>query len=151
MTNAVLADLDRAFSALYEACVPPDRLLRASLLQLLYSIRSERQLVERIEFDPLFRWFVGLSINGTVSKNGKVRKIAVPPEVAASVGYAISQRLRKRIEEGFGWMKTVGGLAQVKARGLAKVRAVFVFGVAAYSLVRLPKLLAPIGDVCLDG
>ena len=100
---------------------------------------------------PAVRWFVGLSINGTVSKNGKVRKIAVPPEVAASVGYAISQRLRKRIEEGFGWMKTVGGLAQVKARGLAKVRAVFVFGVAAYSLVRLPELLAPIGDVCLDG
>ncbi len=92
-----------------------------------------------------------VAINGTVSKNGKVRKIAVPPEVAASVGYAISQRLRKRIEEGFGWTKTVGGLAQVKARGLAKVRAVFVFGVAAYSLVRLPKLLAPIGDVCLDG
>ena len=92
-----------------------------------------------------------VAINGTVSKNGKVRKTAVPDEIAASLRYAISQRLRKRIEEGFGWTKTVGGLAQVKARGLAKVRAVFVFGVAAYSLVRLPKLLAPIGDVCLDG
>ena len=326
LTNAALADLDRAFSALYEGCgrpsIPPERLLRATLLQLLYSIRSERQLVERIEFDLLFRWFVGLSIdetvfdastfsknrdrlltqdiaqgflssllaqpevktssecraffrrrdlaqglgvdeelsaqgrlgraavagaqrrgglpqneaverdarlddgpdarlfrkgdgqesrlsylghalmenrnglvvgaqatlatgtaereaaarlserlpegatlgadknydaeafveglkargiephvaiNGTVSKNGKVRKTAVPDDVAASLGYAISQRLRKRIEESFGWSKTVGGLAQMKVRGLAKVQAVFVFGVAAYNLVRLPS------------
>ena len=332
LTNAALADLDRAFSSLYEGCgrpsVPPERLLRATLLQLLYSIRSERQLVERIEFDLLFRWFVGLSIdetvfdastfsknrdrlltqeiaqgflssllaapevkgllsaehfsvdgtllkawasmksfrpkdgsgeppspgrngeadfrktkrsnethasttdpdarlyrkgdgqesrlaylghalmenrsglvvaaeatlatgtaereaaarfserlpegatlgadknydaeafveglkargiephvavNGTVSKTGKARKTAVPPEVAASLGYAISQRLRKRIEESFGWGKAVGGLTQVKVRGLDKVRAVFVFAMAAYNIVRLPTLLAPTG------
>jgi transposase len=341
LANAALAELDGAFSVLYEACgrpsIPPERLLRATLLQLLYSIRSERQLAERLEFDMLFRWFVGLSIdekvfdastfsknrdrlltqeiaqrflssllalpevkgllsaehfsvdgtllkawasmksfrpkslssggdprtgsgeaalagpqrradfrktkwsnethasttdpdarlfrkgdgqesrlsylghalmenrsglvvaaeatlgtgtaereatarlserlpegatlgadknydaeafveglktrgiephvaiNGTVSKTGIVRKTAVPNEVAASLGYAISQRLRKRIEESFGWK---GGLAQVKVRGLAKVRAVFVFGIAAYNLVRLPKLLAPRGDVC---
>ena len=63
-----------------------------------------------------------IAINGTVSKHGKTRKTAVP-SVAASVRYAISQRLRKRIEEGFGWTKTVGGLTQVKLRGLAKVRA----------------------------
>src|ERR1700733_8382249 len=78
-TNAALSDLDGAFSALYEACgrpsIPPERLLRATLLQLLYSIRSERQLVERLEFDLLFRWFVGLSIDekvfdaSTFSKN----------------------------------------------------------------------------------
>ena len=333
--NAALAELDRAFSTLYEGCgrpsIPPERLLRATLLQLLYSIRSERQLVERLEFDILFRWFVGLSldeavfdastfsknrdrlltheiaqgflssllglpevkgllsaehfsaygtvlkawasmksfrpkdgsgeppspgrngeadfrktkrsnethasttdkdarlfrkgdgqesrlaylghtlmenrnglmvaaeatlatgtaereaaaafserlakgatfgadknydaeafvtglkgrgiephvaINGTVSKTGKARKTAVPPEVAASLRYAISQRRRKRTEEGFGWMKTVGGLAQVKVRGLGKVRAVFVFAVAAYNIVRLPKLLTPTGEVC---
>jgi transposase len=89
-----------------------------------------------------------VAINGTVSKNGVARKTSVPPEVAASLGYAISQRLRKRIEESFGWSKTVGGLAQVKVRGLAKVRAVFVFALAAYNLVRLPKLLAPTGEVC---
>ena len=89
-----------------------------------------------------------VAINGTVSKHGKARKTAVPSDVAASLRYAISQRLRKRIEESFGWSKTVGGLAQVKVRGLAKVRAVFVFGVAAYNLVRLPKLLAPRPEVC---
>jgi transposase len=79
LTNAALANLDGAFSALYEGCgrpsISPERLLRAMLLQLLYSIRSERQLVERIEFDLLFRWFVGLSIDekvfdaSTFSKN----------------------------------------------------------------------------------
>jgi transposase len=89
-----------------------------------------------------------VAINGTVSKTGKARKTAVSDKVAASLSYAISQRLRKRIEEGFGWSKTIGGLAQVKVRGLAKVRAVFVFGVAAYNLVRLPKLLAARGEVC---
>src|SRR6185312_8615155 len=69
----------RGFWALYEGIgrpsIPPERLLRASLLQLLYSIRSERQLVERLEFDMLFRWFVGLTIDekvfdaSTFSKN----------------------------------------------------------------------------------
>ena len=79
LTNAALGELDRRFSALYEAVgrpsIPPERLLRATLLQLLYSIRSERQLVERLEFDMLFRWFVGLTIDekvfdaSTFSKN----------------------------------------------------------------------------------
>jgi len=79
LTNAALAGLDGRFSALYEAAgrssIPPERLLRATLLQLLYSIRSERQLVERLEFDMLFRWFVGLSLDekvfdaSTFSKN----------------------------------------------------------------------------------
>jgi transposase len=79
LTNAALAELAARFSALYEGIgrpsIPPERLLRASLLQLLYSIRSERQLVERREFDRRFRWFVGLSIDegvfdaSTFSKN----------------------------------------------------------------------------------
>jgi len=59
LTDAALADLDRAFSSLYvrigRPSIPPGRLLRTTLLQLLYSIRSERQLVERIAFDMLFR------------------------------------------------------------------------------------------------
>ena len=59
----------------------------------------------------------------------------------------VFQRLRKRIEEGFGWTKTVGGLMQVKVRGLDKVRAAFVFAVAAYNIVRLPKLMAARGEL----
>jgi transposase len=92
-----------------------------------------------------------IAINGTVSKLGTVRKTSVPPDVAASEGYAISQRKRKRIEEVFGWSNITGGLAQLKLRGFAKVNALFIFAMAAYNIVRLPKLLQSIGDVCLDG
>ena len=54
----------------------------------------------------------------------------------------MSQRIRKRIEEAFGWMKTVGGLRKTKLRGLPKVDWVFSFVAAAYNLVRAPKLIA---------
>ena len=47
----------------------------------------------------------------------------------------------------FGWSKTVGGLTQVKVRGIEKVRAVFVLAMAAYNIVRLPKLLDPRGEL----
>ncbi len=52
-----------------------------------------------------------------------------------------SQRIRKRIEEAFGWIKTVAGMRRTKLRGLAKVNWSFTFAVAAYNLVRMPKLL----------
>jgi transposase len=90
-----------------------------------------------------------IAVNGAISKTGKARRTEVPPEVAASTGYAISQRCRKRIEEAFGWSKIIGGLAQLKVRGLAKVRGAFVYGLSAYNLVRLPKLLQTTGEVCL--
>jgi transposase-like protein len=54
----------------------------------------------------------------------------------------LSQRIRKRIEEAFGWTTTVAGMARIKLRGLPKVDWVFTFAAAAYNLVRLPKLLA---------
>jgi transposase len=92
-----------------------------------------------------------VAINGSVSKTGNVRKTAVPQEVAASEGYTISLRVRKRIEEVFGWSKITGGLAQLKVRGLEKVKAVFILGMAAYNIVRLPKLLAATGEVCPVG
>ncbi|MFM9859753.1 IS5 family transposase [Pseudoxanthobacter sp. M-2] len=57
-------------------------------------------------------------------------------------GYAASQRVRKRIEEGFGWMKAVAGLHRPKLRGVDRVGWAFTFAAAAYNLVRLPKLLA---------
>lgn len=331
LVNATLAKLDERLAGLYSGegrpSIPPERLIRSSLLQLLYSIRSERQLMERLEFDLLFRWFVGLgiddpvwdhsvfsknrdrlltsetaqafltallgdpkvkrllshehfSVDGTLLKawasiksfqakdgsgnppedgrngernfrgekrsneshasttdsdarlyrkgNGQESRLCymghavmenrhglavhgevthatgtaereaalgwvdrrqakrritlgadkaydvaafiaalkernVTPHVAVNdsvrtdtdrprrtaldrrttrhPGYGISQRIRKRIEEIFGWTKAVSGLAQVKLRGLAKVNAAFIFGLAAYNLIRLPKLL----------
>jgi transposase len=328
LVNAALAGLSADFDALYSRVgrpgIAPERLLRALLLQCFYSVRSERQLMERLEFDLLFRWFVGLdideavwdasvfsknrdrllagevasrflaellalaevkrllssehfSVDGTLiqawaslksfrakdggdeppgpgrngarnfkgekrsnathasttdpdarlyrkgdgeraklcyighalmeNRNGllvdgaatratsdaepltavelvkgvagrrritlgadkgydtgnfvmECREENVTPHVAQNIttirgscidrrttrhaGYAVSLRIRKRIEEGFGWIKKVAGLAQVKLRGLARVESAFVLGLAAYNLVRLPKLLAPL-------
>ena len=70
IVNATLVTLSPEFDPLYALCgrvsIPPERLLRAMLLQAFYLIRSERQLVERIEFDLLFRWFVGLGVDDPV-------------------------------------------------------------------------------------
>jgi transposase len=63
IVNAALTALEEEFARLYapigRPSIPPEKLLRAMLLQVFYSIRSERQLMERLEFDLLFRWFVG--------------------------------------------------------------------------------------------
>jgi transposase len=68
--NTALAALDTAFAKLYSAdgrpSIAPERLLRATLIQILFSIRSERQLMEQLEYNLLFRWFVGLGIDDPV-------------------------------------------------------------------------------------
>jgi transposase len=67
LVDDALASLDRTFADLYAALgrpsIPPERLLRAMLLQAFYSIRSERLLMERLEYDLLFRWFVGIGVD----------------------------------------------------------------------------------------
>ena len=83
-----------------------------------------------------------IAIDGHLTKTGKQRKTAIDGRTLRHVGYDISQRCRKRIEEVFGWAKTTGGIAQVKVRGLAKVQAAFTFVVLAYNLLRIPKLLS---------
>jgi transposase len=328
IANGALSELSADFEAMYaplgRPSIPPEKLLRALLLQAFYSIRSERQLMDRLEFDLLFRWFVGLgiddpawdhsvfsknrdrllegeiaakflaailtqpkvkrllssehfSVDGTLveawasmkslkpkntdggheppasgGRNEEVdfrgekrsnqthsstsdpdamlyrkgagmeaklcfighalmenchglfvdtrltrvsghaerlaaldmiepradrpeaitlggdknfdtkdfvmelREINVIPHVAQNTsrrsaidgrttrhcGYAVSQRIRKRIEEGFGWMKTIAGLKKTKYRGLEKVGWSFTLAAAAYNLIRLPKLMA---------
>jgi transposase len=82
-----------------------------------------------------------VAIDGHVTKTGKRRKTAIDRRCLRHPGYAISQRCRKRIEEVFGWAKSAGGLAKVKLRGRAKVDAVFTLALAAYNLIRLPKLM----------
>ena len=71
--NDTLVDMDAKFSAMYEAdikggrpSIAPEKLMRAMLLQVLYSVRGERQLIEQIQYNLLFRWFVGLAIEDTV-------------------------------------------------------------------------------------
>ncbi len=325
IVNEVFASLDAEFERLYEGTgrqsIAPERLLRASLLQAFYSVRSERQLMEQIDYNLLFRWFVGIGIDdavwdhSTFSKNrdrlldadvaakfleavlrhpkvkrflsdehfsvdgtlveawaslksfrakdgsdeppsagrngerdfhgekrtndthasmtdpdaklyrkssntaaklcfighalaenrhglivkadattasskaeretalsmierhspgserrltfgadkgydthgfvGELRRMCVTPHVAAKMKhsaidgrttrhatYAVSQKKRKLIEEAFGWAKTIAGLAKVKVRGLSRVRFQFTFAMAAYNLIRMPRLLA---------
>ena len=82
-----------------------------------------------------------IAVNGAVSKTGKIRRTAMDGRTLRHAGYQISQRIRKRIEEVFGWIKKPGGLAKAKVRGKLKVDAVFTFTVIAYNLIRLPKLM----------
>jgi transposase len=82
-----------------------------------------------------------MAVDGRVSKLGVVRKTAVDGRTTRHPGYRASQICRKRIEEVFGWIKAQAGLAKCKLRGCAKVEAVFTFTVAAYNLIRIPKLL----------
>ena len=331
IVNEALAALEREFSALYSPLgrpsIPPEKLLRAMLLQAFYSIRSERLLMERLEYDLLFRWFVGIGVDdaawdhSTFSKNrdrllegdiaakflaavlaqprvnrllssdhfsvdgtlieawasmksvrpkdgsdnppaegggrnqeadfhgqkrtnethasttdpearlykkgkgkeaklcfmghglmenrhgllvdacltfadghaervaalhmiepladrprritlgadkgydtedfvNELRSMRVTPHVAQNIrgrrsaidgrttrhgGYAVSQRIRKRIEEAFGWIKTVAGQDKTRFRGRDRVGWAFTFAAAAYNLVRLPKLITETG------
>src|SRR5580700_9889203 len=82
LVNGALSKLDKRFGELYSKdgrpSIAPERLLRASLLQLFYSIRSERQLMERMDFDLLFRWFVGLGIDDPVWDHSVFSKNAGP-------------------------------------------------------------------------
>ena len=70
MTDAALARCRRASIGLYSTTgrpsIPPEKLLRALLLQMLYSIRSERLLMEELDYSMLYRWFVGLSLDDPI-------------------------------------------------------------------------------------
>jgi transposase len=70
------------------------------------------------------------------------RRSAIDARTTRHPGYTISQRKRKLVEQGFGWMKTVGGLRKLRHRGGALVTWVFTFTAAAYNIVRLRRLLA---------
>src|ERR1041385_7317436 len=90
IANVALIDLSKAFDELYtdfgRPSIAPEKLLRAMLLQAFYGIRSERQLMERLEFDLLFRWFVGLGIDDPVwdhSVFSKNRERLLEGEIAA--------------------------------------------------------------------
>ena len=101
VVNEALASLSGEFSALY-ACmgrpsIPPEKLLRAMLLQAFYSIRSERQLMERLEFDLLFRWIVGVGVDDAVwdhSTFSKNRDRLLEGDVAAKFMTAVLDQPR---------------------------------------------------------
>lgn len=80
-----------------------------------------------------------------VAQNDKGRRSAIDGRTTRHAGYQISQRRRKRIEEIFGWMKTVAGMRKLRHRGLELVGWMFTLGAAAYNLVRIRNLAAVVG------
>jgi transposase len=106
IANAALVDLTGEFAKLYPSrlgrpSIAPERLLRAMLLQAFYGIRSERQLMERMEFDLLFRWFVGLGVDDPAwdhSSFSKNRDRLLEGEIAAKfLGSVVAQPKVKRL------------------------------------------------------
>ena len=101
LVNEALVALEHEFSALYapigRPSIPPEKLLRAMLLQAFYSIRSERQLMERLEYDLLFRWFVGIGVDAAVwdhSVFSKNRDRLLEGNIAASFLAAVLDQPR---------------------------------------------------------
>ena len=178
LTGEALQRLSRRFDQMYSwtgrPSIPPEKLLRALLLQILYTIRSERLLMEQLDCNLLFRWFVGLNMDDAVgdatvfSKNrdrlleGDVAEAFFDQVLAEAQGRDLlsdehftvdgtlveawaSQKARKKVEEIFGWMKTVGLLR--KHRGRQSVGWIFTLTAAAYNLIRIRNLAraAPAG------
>src|SRR5216683_242703 len=220
------ASFDRMYSATGRPSIPPERLLKASLLMALYTVRSERLLCEQLDYNLLFRWFLEMeldeageffrgvvaqaralkllsgehfTVDGTLIEawaslksfqrkgaeaskpadddpgnpsvnfhgerrsnethqsttdpeallarkgKGKEAKLCYSANALAArttrhPGYAVSQWMRKRIEEGFGWMKTIGGLRKTRYRGRARVQWHAYLVAAAYNLLRIARL-----------
>ena len=217
IVNEALSVLEREFAALYSPIgrpsIPPEKLLRAMLLQAFYTIRSNDTHASTTDPDArLYRkgkgketklCFIGhglmenrhgllvdacltladghaervaalhmiepradrptavtvgadkaydaedfvnelrsMNVTPHVAQNTRGRSSAVDGRTTRHRGYAASQRIRKRIEEAFGWIKTVAGQQKTSFRGRDRVAWAFTFAAAAYNLVRLPKLIA---------
>ena len=82
-----------------------------------------------------------LNVTPHIAQNTTNRSSAIDARTTRHPGYAISQQKRKRTEEPFGWAKMIGGLARPMLRGAARLRFKFTLTMAAYDLIRLPKLL----------
>ena len=86
-----------------------------------------------------------MNVTPHVAQNTSGRSSAIDGRTTRHGGYAVSQRIRKRIEEAFGWIKTVAGQEKTRFRGRDRVAWAFTFAATAYNLVRLPKLIAETG------
>ena len=86
-----------------------------------------------------------MNVTPHVAQNTSGRSSAIDGRTTRHGGYAVSQRIRKRIEEAFGWIKTIAGQEKSRFRGRDRVGWAFTFAAAAYNLVRLPKLIAEAG------
>jgi hypothetical protein len=86
-----------------------------------------------------------MNVRPHVAQNTNGRSSAIDGRTTRHRGYAVSLRIRKRIEESFGWIKTIAGQRKTRFRGLERVGWAFTLCAAAYNLVRLPRLLTEAG------
>jgi transposase len=86
-----------------------------------------------------------MNVTPHIAQNTSGRSSAIDARTTRHGGYAVSQRIRKRIEEAFGWIKTIAGQEKTSFRGRDRVAWAFTFAAAAYNLVRLPKLIVEAG------
>src|SRR5579863_2989209 len=103
MTDRVLAGMSRRFDEMYakmgRPSIAPEKLLRALLLQVLYTVRSERLLMEQLDYNLLFRWFVGLNMDEAVwvptvfSKN---RERLLAGDIASAFFEGVVAKLREK-------------------------------------------------------
>ena len=100
-----------------------------------YDAKSFAADLRRTEVTP------HIARHDAVTKTGKRRRSSVDGRTTRHPGYTASQRVRKRIEEAFGWAKMIAGLGKTKFRGVKRVGFQFTFAMAAY-IIRLPRLLA---------
>jgi len=86
-----------------------------------------------------------IQVTPHVAQNTSNRSSAIDQRTTRHVGYELSQWKRKRVEEIFGWLKTVGLLRKTRHRGRRRVHWMFVFGLAVYNLVRIRNLAEATG------
>ena len=103
MTDEILREMSPVFDSMYarrgRPSIPPEKLLRALLLQILYTVRSERLLMEQLDYNFLFRWFVGLNIDDPVwdvTVFTKNRERLLVGEVAQGFFNAVVDQARAR-------------------------------------------------------
>jgi transposase len=103
LVDEVLVDLGPRFETLYSRVgrpsIPPEKLLRAQLLQVLYTVRSERQLMEQLDYNLLFRWFVGLNVDDAVwdpTVFTKNRQRLLDGEIATALLERVVDQARRR-------------------------------------------------------
>jgi hypothetical protein len=130
MVDDVLSRLSQKFNSMYarvgRPSIPPEKLLRAQLLQMLYSIRSERLLMEEMDYNLLFRWFVGLNADDdvwdatTFTKNrDRLLQADIAKEFLAQVGAGSIERadFRRALHRGWNAVGSLGGCEKLSAEG----------------------------------
>jgi len=144
--------MENRHGLLVDACLTPaeGHAERVAALHLIEPLAERAQAIT-LGADKAYdtRDFVNelrsMRVTPHVAQNTSGRRSAIDGRTTRHGGYAVSQRIRKRIEEAFGWIKTIAGQAKTKFRGVDRVGWAFTFAAAAYNLVRLPKLLAEVG------